>query len=420
MTQEMEQTDALDSLKPKPAGAKDTDERAATPRKRKLGRWLALFAVVVLTAGAVAWWQSSRAYETTDDAEVEGHLDSVSSRISGTVTYINPKVENNQFVEAGTLLIELDPRDYEAELEHARANLDTRNAEAHSAQVTVPIVDATAFSQLRASESGREQALASVSEAEANLAVAQHRLQQDHALSARAERDRVRYQALVEKREISRSEYDARDTEATAAAQAVEGDLAAIQSSQQKIAQARDLVAQREALIEAARTAPQQVSNAQAKSQSANGRLEQATADVHTAQLNLSYTKIYAAVSGVVGRKTVELGHRVQPGQALLILVPLDDIWITANFKETQLRGMTTGQPVRIHVDSFDRDFSGRVENLPGAAGPLFSLFPPENSTGNYVKVVQRFPVRIRLDQGQDPQHLLRPGMSVEPRVTVR
>lgn len=430
MTKDLEQTDLVDAEKAPGAHLAGThswdgvkDEKAPTPApppKRKFLRRISAFAFVGLAAAATMWWLHSRGYESTDDAQVEGHLDSVSSRISGTVTFINPKVENNQFVEAGTLLLELDPRDYEAELEHARANHDTRNAEAHSAQVTIPIVDASAFSQLRAAEAEREQAAAKVSEAGADLAAALHRLQQDEALSARAERDRVRYQALVEKREISRSDYDARETDATSAAQAVEADRASILSSQQKIAEARSLVAQRESEIASARTAPQQVTDARAKSQSATGRLEQADADLHTARLNLSYTKIYAPVSGVVGRKTVELGHRVQPGQGLLMLVPLDDIWITANFKETQLKRMHAGEPVQIHVDSLDRDFPGKVENLPGAAGPLFSLFPPENATGNYVKVVQRFPVRIRLDKDADPQHLLRPGMSVEPRVTVR
>jgi membrane fusion protein (multidrug efflux system) len=431
MTTELEQDDLMHSGKAQNLqavsghdssnGARDDRGRTAKdPRKPHLLRWLSLFALAAIAAAGLAWWLRSLRYESTDDAQVEGHLDSVSSRISGTVTFINPQVENNQFVKAGTLLLELDPRDYEAELEHAKANLDTRNAEAHSAQVTVPIVDASAFSQLHAAEAQKEEAVSQVSAAEADLSVAQHRLQQDQALSARAERDRVRYQALVEKREISRSEYDARETEAAADTQAVQADLAAVESSQQKIAEARSLVAQREAQIDAARTAPQQSTNARAQSQSAGGRQEQATADLHTAQLNLSYTKIYAPVSGIVGRKTVELGHRVQPGQGLLIIVPLDDIWITANFKETQLKRMSPGEPVRIHVDSLDRDFQGKVENLPGAAGPLFSLFPPENSTGNYVKVVQRFPVRIRLDRDQDPQHLLRPGMSVEPQVSVR
>jgi membrane fusion protein (multidrug efflux system) len=293
-------------------------------------------------------------------------------------------------------------------------------AEARSARVTVPIVDASAFGQLHSAEAAKQQSLANVDSEQANLIAAQHKLQQDQAIYARAERDRVRYQALVEKREISRSDYDARDTEATAAAQAVEADRAAITSREQKIAEARSLVVQRDAQIEAARAAPQQVTDARAKSDSAAGQLEQARADLHTAQLNLSYTKIYAPVSGVIGRKTVELGHRVQPGQSLLLIVPLDDIWITANFKETQLKHMRPGQPVTILVDTFGRDYKGKVESLPGAAGPLFSLFPPENATGNYVKVVQRFPVRIRLDKDQDAEHLLRPGMSVEPTVDVR
>jgi membrane fusion protein (multidrug efflux system) len=431
MTQELEETELLESPKVGPSRRTDPDDLTdgekkvkvpapAAPRKSRLVRWLSLFAFAALVAAGFVLWYGSRGYESTDDAQVEGHLDSISSRISGTVAYINPKVENNQFIEAGTLLIELDPRDYQAELEHAKANLDTASAEAHSARVTVPIVDANAINQLRAAEAERSQAVAKVSEAEADLTAAQHRLQQDEALAARAERDRVRYKALVEKREISRSDYDARETQAVAAAQLVEADRAAIQSNQQKISETQSLVGQREAQIDAARTAPQQITDAQAKSQSAAGRVEQSAADVHTAQLNLSYTKIYAPVSGVVGRKTVELGHRVQPGQGLLMIVPLDDIWITANFKETQLKGMRAGQAVRIHVDSLDRDFQGKIENLPGAAGPLFSLFPPENSTGNYVKVVQRFPVRIRLDKDQDPQHLLRPGMSVEPRVSVQ
>jgi membrane fusion protein (multidrug efflux system) len=399
---------------------KEHESAPGPPKTRNYRRWL-LFVVAVLTAvGVSLWWVDSQKYESTDDAQIDGHLDSISPRISGTVTYIDPRVENNQFVKAGTLLLELDPRDYQADLEHAQANLDTRTAEAHSADVTVPIVDANAFGQLHAAEAAQQQAVSGVDVEQSNLLAAQHRLQQDEALHARAERDRVRYQALVEKREISRSDYDARQTEAIASAQAVEADRAAITSIEQRIAAARSLVVQREAQVEAARTAPQQVSNARAKSQSATGQLEQAKADLHTAQLNLSYTKIYAPVSGVIGRKTVELGHRVQPGQGLLVIVPLDDIWITANFKETQLKRMRPGQPVKIEVDTFDREFTGTVENLPGAAGLLFSLFPPENATGNYVKVVQRFPVRIRFDKGQDPQHLLRPGMSVEPRVSVR
>jgi membrane fusion protein (multidrug efflux system) len=421
----MARTIEIDVVETQEAGTQEAvkPERAhveeKTPRG-KLTRWIVLGVLAIAIVAVSVWWWQSLRYESTDDAQVDGHIDLVSARISGTVTYINPRVENNQLVEAGTLLAELDPRDYEAELEHAKANLNTRIAEARSAQVTVPIVDASAFGQLHAAEAAKAEAIAGVEAEEANLLASRHKLQRDDAIHARAERDRVRYLALVEKHEISRSDYDARDTEATAAAQSVETDRAIVTASERKIAEARNLVVEREAQIEAARIAPQQVTDARARSDSATGHLDQARADLHTAQLNLSYTKIYAPVSGVIGRKTVELGHRIQPGQSLLAIVPLDDIWITANFKETQLKHMRPDQSVIIRVDTFERDYKGKVESLPGAAGPLFSLFPPENATGNYVKVVQRFPVRIRLNKDQDPEHRLRPGMSVEPTVEVR
>jgi membrane fusion protein (multidrug efflux system) len=408
-------TETIEQTETKPVHSEGTKKSGVT-----FSRLAVVFGLVLTVAGTVAWWLHSQRFESTDDAQIEGHLDSISTRIGGTVTYINPDVENNHVIKAGALLLELDPRDYEADLEHAQASLETRAAEARSAQVNVPIINASAFSQLHAAEAAKDEAMESVEAEQANLAAAQQRVQRDEAIYARAERDRVRYQALIERHEISRSDYDARETEATTAAHALEADRAAVNSETQKIAQARSTVVQRQAQIEAARTAPNQVTDARAKSQSATGQLDQAKANLHTAALNLSYTKIYAPVSGVIGRKTVELGHRVQPGQGLLVIVPLDDIWVTANFKETQMKLMRPGQAVNIHVDTFGRDYTGTIEDMPGAAGPLFSLFPPENATGNYVKVVQRFPVRIRFDKDQDPRHLLRPGMSVEPEVTVR
>jgi membrane fusion protein (multidrug efflux system) len=395
-------------------------KQEAPPKGKISTKHLLFVALIVLLVAGVCYWLYARHYESTDDAQVDGHFAQLSTRITGTVIYVNPLVENDRYVTAGMLLLELDPRDYQVALEHAKATLETKEAAANAAKLQVPITQASAFSQLHLSEAAREQAVESVAAAEADLTAAHARVQQDEALAGRAERDRVRYAALVDKREISRSFYDARMTEAAATAQTLASDLAAAQAAQQRIAEAKSLVTEREAQVASARTAPQQYSDAVAHKSSAAGEMDQARADVHTAELNLSYTNIYAPVSGVVGHKTVEFGHRIQPGQSLLTVVPLDDIWITANFKETQLRHMHPGQPVTIHVDTFGRDYKGTVENMAGAAGPLFSLFPPENASGNYVKIVQRFPVRIHIDKGEDPDHDLRPGMSVEAKVKVR
>lgn len=377
-------------------------------------------ALLVAAAIGVSWWLYARQFETTDDAQVDGHFAQLSTRVSGTVLYVNPLVENDRFVTAGTVLVRLDPRDYQADLDHARAILDTKEAEAHSAGLQVFITRATALSRLHIAEAEDKAAVETVAEAEAMLDEARRRVQQDTAVAAHAERDRLRYAALVEKREISRSFYDARETDARTAADALASDQAAEVAAVRRVAEAERTVAQRQAEIDAAETAPQQISDARAQSTSANASLGQARADLRTAALNLSYTTIYAPLSGVIGHKTVEVGNRIQPGQTLLTIVPIDDVWITANFKETQLRRMRPGEPVTVHVDSFGRDYRGTIEDLAGASGPLFSLFPPENASGNYVKIVQRFPVRIHIDAGQDPQHQLRPGMSVEAKVRVR
>jgi membrane fusion protein, multidrug efflux system len=386
------------------------------PSKKVIGIGLLL----LIALGSFCYWLWARNYEDTDDAQVDGHFAQLSTRIVGTVTYVNPAVENDKYVTAGTLLVELDPKDYEAELAHAKAVLETKQAQVHAAHFQVPITDAAAYSQLHLAEAAREAAQSAVSSAEADLDAAKHSVDRDKAIADRAERDRVRYAALVEKREISRSYYDARLTDASTSLQVLATDQAAVKAAEEKIAEAKSLVSQRDAQIAAARTAPQQVGDVRTRLESAQGELDQAAADVNTAQLNLSYTKIYAPVSGVVGRKTVELGHRIQPGQTLLTIVPLNDVWVTANFKETQLRHMRPGQHVKLQVDTFDRSYNGTIEDMAGAAGPLFGLFPPENATGNYVKVVQRFPIRIRIDDGQDPNHDLRPGMSVEASVRVR
>jgi len=377
-------------------------------------------ALFIAAASGLLYWLYARQFETTDDAQVNGHFAQLSTRVSGTVLYVDPQVENNHYVTAGTALVRLDTRDYEADLDHARAILGTKEAEAHSAGLQVSITQAAAFSRLHVAEAEEKAAVEGVAEAEAELEAAHKRVQQDTAIAAHAERDRLRYAALVEKREISRSFYDARETDARTAADGLAADQAAEAAAVRRVAEAQRTVARRQAEIDAANTAPQQISDARSQAASANGALEQARAGLRIAELSLSYTTIYAPISGVVGHKRVEPGNRIQPGQTLLTIVPIDEVWITANFKETQLRRIHPGEPVTVHVDSFGRDYRGTVEDLPGASGPLFSLFPPENASGNYVKIVQRFPVRIHIDPDQDPQHQLRPGMSVEAKVRVR
>ena len=415
----MSATTTVNELHEVPTPTTAENESGVTAHPRWIARGIGAAVLITAAVAGTMFWLDSRHFESTDDAQVDGHFAALSTRIEGTVLWVNPNVENDHAVKAGDLLLQLDPRDFEVALERAKANLKVRRSQARGAQLEVPITDASAFNQLRAAEAARQEAIESVETAAADLAGARHRLEQDQAVAGRAERDRVRYEALVKKREISRSAYDARETEAIATAQTVEADMAAIAADERKVAQSRSLVEQREAQVAGVRTAPEQLQNARENSATAEGAIEQALAEVHAAELNLSYTKVFAPVSGVVGHKTVELGHRVQPGQTLLTVVPVDDIWITANFKETQLRQMRPGQPVTLHADSFDHDYRGVVEDMAGASGPLFSLFPPENATGNYVKIVQRFPMRVHIEKGEDPRHDLRPGMSVEARVRV-
>ena len=393
---------------------------APSPGFWSLKRIIVSAALLVAAATGLSWWLYARQFETTDDAQVDGHFAQLSARVTGTVQYVNPLVENDRYVTAGTLLVRLDPRDYQADFDHAHAIFDTKHAEADAAVLQVSITQATAVSRLHVTEAEEKAAVENVAEAGAILDAARRRVQQDARIAEHAERDRLRYAALVERHEISQSFYDARETEARTSVDALAADQAAEAAAERKVAESERTVAQRQAEIDAAQTAPQQISDAHAKSNAANGVLEQARADLRTAELNLSYTTIYAPISGVIGHKTVEVGNRIQPGQTLLTIVPVDDIWVTANFKETQLRRMHPGEPVTIHIDSLGRSYRGSVEDMAGASGPLFSLFPPENASGNYVKIVQRFPIRIHIDPGQDPQHQLRPGMSVEAKVRVR
>ena len=222
---------------------------------------------------------------------------------------------------------------------------------------------------------------------------------------------------MIVKREISRQQYDQAVAASKASAAAVIEAQAGVAAAEQRVTEARSRLRQAEAELRSAHTRPEQLQVTRARAQAAAAAVEEAQAELHRAELNLQYTTIVAPADGIVGKRTAVVGQNVSPGQTLLVIVPTRDIWVTANFKETELKGMRVGQSVRIHVDAYDRDYRGKVEGIAGATGVQFSLLPPENATGNYVKVVQRVPVRIVFDPGQDPHHLLQVGLSVEPRV---
>jgi membrane fusion protein (multidrug efflux system) len=404
------------------AGPQEAPQGAPRASLLQSGRFK-MIAVVAVLAVAAAWglyYLHARQYESTDDAQVDGHVNPISARINGTVRSINPEVQENRYVSAGTLLVEIDPADFQADLARARADLDRVRASAAVAQSDVPVASANATGQLHVAQAMVGEARSAVAAERANLDASRARLAQAEATHKTAADDLQRYSNLLAKQEISRSEYDQRETAARNAGAAADAARADVVAAQKRIAQAEGRVAEQEAGLQKARTAPQQIAEAQQRSGSANADALRAEAAVKTAELNLSYTRIVAPVSGIVGRKSVEVGQRVQPGQELMSIIQTDDIWVTANFKETQLRLMHPGQPATIHVDSYDRDYSGHLESLGAATGARFSLLPPENASGNFVKVVQRLPVRIRFDQGQDPNHPLRPGMSVVVDLKVR
>jgi membrane fusion protein (multidrug efflux system) len=333
------------------------DPSGRGPWYRRITKRILLLLTLILAMAALSpfAYHYLQSYESTDDAQIDGHIDPLSSRIDGTVVAVH--VENNDRVTAGELLVEVDPRDYEVAVAQAKARL--------------------------------ELAVAQVASAKQDYAASQANVRENDADNFRAQRDARRFSALLEQQVVAQNEYD----QYTAVARV---DAAKVDSARETAGSALKTIAAREADVDAAKAA-----------------LDQAL-------LNLSYTKIYAPANGIVGRRTVELGSRIEPGQSLMFVTETDEIWVTADFKETQLARMHRGEKVSVHVDTFGRDYQGYVRNLPGASGDRFSLLPAENATGNYVKVVQRLPVRIEFDRGQDPDHLLHPGMSVEPTVWLR
>jgi len=387
--------------------------------------------VVALVVTSYYLWKYVNAYETTDDAQIDGHINAVSGRIAGNV--IDVRAEDEQYVNAGDVLVRLDPRDYEVALAKAQADLGDAEAALESSRMDVPIIATNTASQLKTATSSRADATAFVLGSERQLTAAQARLDSAQAQVREAEAnvkktsdDVTRYKMLVDKNEIPRQQYETAVSTAAAAQAALDARRASVREADQNIAvaqsavdQANQRITQAEASIESAMTAPKQVAISEARAKSALAQVGQKKALVEQARLNVSYCTIVAPVTGIVGKKTVELGQNITPGQQLMAVVPLDDIWVTANFKETQLARMRDQQPVDISVDGCAREIRGHITSIGGATGARYSLLPPENATGNYVKVVQRIPVRINLDAGQNGDHRLRPGMSVDPKVYV-
>jgi membrane fusion protein (multidrug efflux system) len=370
--------------------------------------------VLVLAVAGVFLWRYFGTYQSTDDAQVDVHLYPVSARVSGYVLKVN--VDDNQYVKAGTVLVEIDPQDYQVAVAKARADLANAEANARSLDITVPITSVSTSSQLIAAASDVDTAAAGIVAAEKQLAVAHEQIAQAEANDVKAQADLQRYKRLVDRQNVSAQTYDQALAAARASTATVSAARASEAAAQQAVAQAKSRHLQAEANQRAATTAPQQVASVRARALSAVADVEQKRALLTQAELNLQYTKIVAPVNGEV-TKTVVVGLNVQPGQQLLTVVPLDDVWFTANFKETQLKWMRPGQRAEVSVDSSGRVYRAHVDSIGGATGPLFSLLPPENATGNYVKIVQRIPVKIVLEPGENRDRQLRPGMSVVPTV---
>jgi membrane fusion protein (multidrug efflux system) len=372
---------------------------------------------IALVVAVLFLWRYLASYESTDDAQIDGHLNPVSARVSGHVYRL--LVNDNQYVEAGTPLVEIDPKDYEVAVDRAKADYADAVATAQAALVNVPITSVSTGSQTSAAQADVESAHAEILAARRQFDAAKSQLQAAEANSVKAQNDLERYKQLIDKQEISQQQYDQAVAQARFNASTVDAARASASAAEQQVRVSQAKLAQAEANLRTAGTAPQQIAAIRSRAQAAEATAQRKKAELEQAQLNLQYTVILSPVNGIVTNRTVEVGQNVQVGQELMKIINLDDIWVTANFKETQLRQMKVGQQVTISVDATGKEYKGRVQSISGASGAISSLLPPENATGNYVKVVQRVPVKITFDPGETREHVLRPGMSVEPKVWI-
>ena len=396
-------------------------------------KWLLMPIALILIGAGYAGWRYLSQWESTDDAQIEGHIHPVNAKVGGTVASVN--VRDNQPVQAGTVLVQLDARDYEIAVARAGADLAEAQAGVTAARAGVPVATSAAGAQITSSEAIAERAKGGVElaakellAAQAKLHSAQARVREAQANATKNTRDLERMKQLIAKDEISQQQYDAAVGAADAAHAEVESTQAGVLQAEHEVAAAQARVAQSQADLQqaqaeaqAAKTAPQQITISRAQAQSAEARVQLAKVALDQARLNFEYTSIKAPVSGIVSKKTVEAGQVVQAGQPLMAIIPQEDIWVIANFKETQLADIHPGQSGTVSVDAYGGQvYKVRVDSVASATGAKFSLLPPENATGNYVKVVQRIPVKLLFEQGEDTEHRLRPGMSVVAKVKVK
>jgi membrane fusion protein (multidrug efflux system) len=394
--------------------------------------WILGGLAVVLIVGAFWAWRVLSPRESTDDAQVSGHVSPVAARVGGTVQTVS--VNDNQPVKSGDILVELDPHDYQIALARAEADLAAAEAAASAARSTVPVTSATTSSQLDVARTGTSNAEAALHAAErevdaskAKLNVAKARLSEVTATALKASQDLERLRPLVAKDEVSKQQFDAAVSADQSAKASVESAQAAIgeaqanvEVSEAKRLQAEGLVTDAKSQATAAATAPEQVAMTEAKAKGADAQVLQARAVVDQAKLNLERATVRAPTAGVVSRKSVEVGQIIQTGQPLMALTALESVWVVANFKETQLNDIRIGQKADVSVDAYGRHYTGHVDSIAAATGATFSLLPPDNASGNFVKVVQRVPVKILIENGQNAEAVLRPGMSVNATVYLK
>ena len=383
-------------------------------------KWGFILSGLIILIAAFSLWRYLASYEYTDDAQIDGHVNSVSARISGYVLKLN--VEDNQYVEKGTVLVEIDPAIYEDAVGEARAQYADAQAQASAAGINIPITDVSTSSQVSGARGGVSGAQAGIAAARQQFQAAKSQVAEAEANNTKAQNDLLRYKLLIDKQEISQQQYDQAVDSAQAAAATLQAARANADASAAQIKQAQSKLEQADADLRNAGNRTHMMRFIRARSQSAQAIAQQKKVALEQAELNLSYTKIMAPVSGVVSNRTVEVGQNVQPGQDMMDVIPLGegDLWVTANFKETQLKRMKPGLPADIEVDATGKTYKGHVDSIAGASGARFSLLPPENATGNYVKVVQRIPVKIVFEPGVIKSRELRPGMSVEPKVWIK